>query len=142
MPERVTLVGQAPGRNGGEPLAGAIGRRLASLCALTYEEYLEAFGRVNVLDRWPGRSGSGDSFPMREAREAGRLLLDVHRGPLVALGTAVADCLGFPRHHLCRWLQAEGRAVAVVPHPSGRNRWWNDPANREAAGVFLRSCVR
>jgi uracil-DNA glycosylase len=31
-----------------------------------------------------------------------------------------------------------GRHVAVVPHPSGRNRYWNNPANRDAARVFLR----
>jgi hypothetical protein len=26
---------------------------------------------------------------------------------------------------------------AVLPHPSGRNRWYNDPANREAARAFM-----
>lgn len=25
----------------------------------------------------------------------------------------------------------------VLPHPSGVNRWWNDPANLEAARAFL-----
>lgn len=31
--------------------------------------------------------------------------------------------------------------VAVVPHPSGINRWWNDPANVEAARSFLREAL-
>lgn len=28
--------------------------------------------------------------------------------------------------------------VWTVPHPSGRNRWWREPANRRAAELFFR----
>lgn len=30
---------------------------------------------------------------------------------------------------------------AVIPHPSGVNRWWNDPLNENEAREFLRSLV-
>ena len=35
------------------------------------------------------------------------------------------------------WVEVAGGRVAVVPHPSGRSRYWNDPANRDAAAEFL-----
>ncbi len=28
-----------------------------------------------------------------------------------------------------------------MPHPSGRSRYWNDPANRDAAAEFLRAAL-
>lgn len=41
-----------------------------------------------------------------------------------------------------RWSE-EGEPFrwAMLPHPSGVNRWWNEPENREAAREFLRQLL-
>lgn len=36
------------------------------------------------------------------------------------------------------WLPA---TVAVFPHPSGVNRWWNEPENVASAAAFIRECM-
>jgi hypothetical protein len=43
---------------------------------------------------------------------------------------------------LLRWyVSREGARVAILPHPSGRNRWYNALENRLAAERFLRRLV-
>jgi hypothetical protein len=32
----------------------------------------------------------------------------------------------------------DGFDVAVIPHPSGVNHWWNDPANRRRFAEFAK----
>lgn len=92
-------------------------RRLDSLMP----EWRESFDARNM---WP-QAGNRD---MRtEVFEAYTLL----HWPLVVvtLGRDVAHCLGVPRN--ARWFShysLDGRAVLInFPHPSGRNRLWNDP---------------
>lgn len=34
--------------------------------------------------------------------------------------------------------RAHGTLVLLLPHPSGRNRWWNDPARLEAGREAMR----
>ena len=141
---RPLIVGQAPGRRGdGEPLSGQAGRRLSSLCGLSYAEYLERFERVNVLREWPGKAGKGDAFPTEEAERGAFFLRSVaFRGgrEVVLLGRSVARAFGFTaRAPLFRWMPEVDAVVALAPHPSGVSLWWNDPANRRDAERFWRS---
>lgn len=133
------LVGQAPSASA-QGVLGASGARLAKLAGLGLEEYAARFARANLLDAWPGpagRLGGGDAFDLADARAAWRdLLPHVHGRPVVLLGRHVARAAGLadapwwewaalswrPRRR--GWLRAQ---VAVVPHPSGVSRWWNDP---------------
>lgn len=47
---------------------------------------------------------------------------------------------GGPR--LLSWYVSRcGAALAVLPHPSGRNRWFNPPARRAAAAKFLQAAA-
>ena len=40
------------------------------------------------------------------------------------------------------WFESrEGVTMAILPHPSGLTRWYNDQANRERAEKFLRSAA-
>lgn len=130
---RPLVVGEAPGRGGGSPLdSAAFSAKLPAL---------RQFSRVNVLDFYPGRDGKGALFPDRDAVK-GAIYLERHvskQRPMIFMGTRVAWAFGLLRreYRFCEWRQWRGRQVAVIPHPSGIVRWWNDPANRERAAAFL-----
>lgn len=105
--------------------------------------YLPEFEAVNLLDRFPGKSyswGKGDLFVHRAARDAAeRMSL---RGRTVLLcGWYVAGAFGLRRLSLFRWVGFRGGIVAVVPHPSGVNHWWNTPSNERMAARFFEEAV-
>lgn len=102
-----------------------------------------------------GKVDSGDAFPMHEARwGAGDLVDEVTTYErIVLLGGGVAgafhlDCPGTVPY--LRWVHMkvcgsdpeEPLPCAVLPHPSGLNRWWNEPRNVGEAQVFLRLLLR
>ena len=126
---RVVIIGQAPSRlsDPREPLSGNSGRRLAALSGLTTAEFLDRFERRNLLDAWPGKAGKGDKFAgageARALAESLRAGLATRR--VVLLGTGVARAFGFPGEPFLFGEHWEG-SFAMVPHPSGTNRWWND----------------
>lgn len=76
-------------------------------------------------------------------RRAGELLMAHPSLSVVAVGRMVARALGIDgqlaNDGFLRWSTNGTRQFAVMPHPSGRNRWWNGMENREAAQIFLRS---
>jgi len=90
----------------------------------------------NLLSEFPGRQSKGCAFPIGPAREAARRY---KRGtpksvPLVLLGRRVSRAFGLSgTAPILEWIEHEGRAVMVFPHPSGINQWWNDPSNRKRA---------
>jgi hypothetical protein len=113
------------------PASTSSGRRLAQLGG-------GALPRTNVIQRYPGRSGKGAAFPLDEARVGLARLR--RRTPLrvafVYVGKRVAAADGWRGPYL-QWGEHRGRLVATLPHPSGINQWWNDPANVELAGRFV-----
>lgn len=108
---------------------------------ITAEQYDALFERVNLIPKFPGKSGTTkeDAFPVGKARWHARRLAPRLKGrEVIILGRQPAEVLGVntPFHW---WLEdGPGFIAAVVPHPSGRNRWYNDVANREAAELFWR----
>lgn len=155
------IVGQAPGRTPGEPLAGRVGRRLAALCGLTERTYLEAFDRMNVLEEWPGKAGRGDTFRLVDAIPAARqrvLPLLPERTHVVLLGGAAlaveraltqaghsdARDLSWARfvwHHVRIGVRSTV-ALTCCPHPSGASQWWNKPENVQEARRFWTELTR
>jgi uracil-DNA glycosylase len=141
------IIGQAPGVNGcPEPLAGRCGRRLADLAGLSLEHYLARFERMNLLAVFPGKDGKGDAFPQDQARDAAihvigtgvmlnRRTVLLGQGVAAAFGVAVSECDNL------RWYGARSQ-IAICPHPSGINRWWNVRENIEAARVFWTSLAQ
>lgn len=150
MCDRVLIVGQAPGRQavGMEPwIHTRSGQRLAAMLGVPTSELLSVVDGANILDRPPvDRGGFAPGY--RPAVEAGERLLVAHANRrIVACGRAVAWALGC-RHrpalltsHLCRLVDGSERTIALLPHPSGANRWWNDPLRRDQATRWLRSVV-
>ncbi len=108
---------------------------------MSLEDFAEAFERVNLLRRWPGRSGGakGHLFDLEAARKAAARL-DVSGRTVVLAGKRVALAFGLRDP---AWLEPAAfgrgeRAAFVVPHPSGIVRFYNDEANRLAVGGLLR----
>lgn len=99
----------------------------------TRAQYLAAFERVNVLPGrvWDRRAAMLAGPRLRqELVEAGRTF--------VALGAATREALDMPLTEPGEWREyASGAATAWLPHPSGRNRWYNDPWNKGAAVRLL-----
>lgn len=135
---RPLLVGEAPNRMGGEPFTGRAGRVLEALAGFPPRR---EFDCVNLLQSWPGQAGKGSAFPLHDARVAAAAMLAVlPQGRVVVIaGKRAAAAFGIRRPEFLRWYAVGGKVLGVLPHPSGINRWLNDPTNRAAAGQFLRS---
>jgi uracil-DNA glycosylase len=137
----LTLIGQAPNSSDApsEPLAGRSGLFLARLAGVSLDEFLSVTSRVNLIKRWPGKSGVGDRFPMREAREGVERLIVL--GALwrraVLCGVGVARAFGLTHPELFKWWPGGVGSYAVIPHPSGLNRMWNDSSVRRRGKAFL-----
>lgn len=111
---------------------GCTGWRIWQMVGCSKIEYIRGFDRRNLLDSegWmtaAARSRAQDIWPTLEGRR------------VVLLGREVASCIGLPAGD---WLLPEidvtGREWRVVPHPSGRNRLYNDPTMGVRVSMLLR----
>lgn len=135
---RVLVVGEAPGRTPGPPLGGRCGKRLRALAPAL------RFRAVNVLDRWPGSAGKGSKFPRRTAEARLGRVISASRGVSIVLlaGRRVSGLFGLGRAPYLKVVRDGRRRTAVVPHPSGVNRWWNDHGNVRRARRFFGRLAR
>jgi len=141
------IVGQAPGPSeDGWPLMGRCGDRLAVLFGLSVAEYAIIFERVNLLPKFPGKKGKGDAFDRRNAAIAARNIkigFRMSSRPFsILLGRNVAEAFGFEYRPLGVQRHHELGHLVFLPHPSGINRWWNEPENVWRAKKLLRRLVR
>ncbi len=104
---------------------------------------------INVLDHFPGKSSVGDKFPIIEAQSAAKAKLESLRGKqvVILLGNNVARAFGAKSFSYFSWYEIRNPdkftdivvpRMAVVPHPSGINRYWNHVQNRLNAEKFFR----
>ena len=92
-------------------------------------QYLEAFERRNLL---PGKTWS-----MPHARLAATQFIEEMRGRyILVLGAEPRDALRLPRV-LVKPVEMYGSVWRLLPHPSGRNLWYNVRGNREVAELLL-----
>lgn len=154
-PHKVLLLGQAPGNYGREPgeevdprLAlfpfpkGCAGYRLAQLlCGKdpgARGRYLMQFERRNLLPVFPGEGRAGDKFSMARARKAAdALIVELNGRRVLVVGQATAEALGLQCPILVNHIW-RGVEWGVIPHTSGRNRYWNDLAAHLRAQEFAR----
>lgn len=132
------IVGEAPNRSGSyrTPCEGRVGRRLAACCGLSFDDYLRRFERTNVFARPPAR------WRIAVARRRAWRLVRGRFGDrvVVVLGRRAAAAFGLFDYFV--WTRVGRARVTVVPHPSGRNRYWNDPARVARAARFMRRIGR
>lgn len=106
---------------------------------MTRTAYYRRTLRTNVL-RYPAEWGD------RAAVEAGaervrRIVVATRVERVVVLGVRAAGALGLASLPLWEWTVVPehwtaGAWIARAPHPSGRNRLWNDPDVVEVARGF------
>jgi uracil-DNA glycosylase len=124
------------------PLSGRCGDRLAELAGLEPADFRDLFELTNLLDRFPGKAGKGDDFPIEEARIAAlRMLVPGRLGgrPCVLLGMNVERAFGLSADlPVLVWRPRLAFRIATCPHPSGINLFWNDPSNVRRARRFWR----
>lgn len=151
------LIGQAPGPNTDPDLplfpvpATSAGGRLCQMTGLLRGEYLLQFDRINVLNFFPGQVRRDDKFPMSPARFAASTMKPFLAGRVVVLvGRNVANAFGHTAEfHEWGDMQCRrdhhknpgGCQIAIIPHPSGRNHWYNDAANKIKSQNFWREFI-
>lgn len=159
MHSRLVLIGQAPGPNTDprlplfpEPSTSA-GGRLLEIMGVPRAEYLALTERINLLNYYPGKWANGDRWPLAEARIAAEAVAPLLAGRCVVLvGRNVAQAFDNKAdYHVWTTQQVRRRCpiarcpglaeFAVVPHTSGRNRWYNDPENSQEARSFWASAL-
>jgi len=110
------------------------GGRLCKILGLSAREYLRTFDRVNLV-----RRGAGKKWQATTMRMSADLLKHRRR---ILLGARVCTAHRVPFRPFRTFRINETVTVLVLPHPSGRNRIWNDPASavrtRRAVARFLR----
>ncbi len=150
MTTRLILIGEAPSRRGDPEKPLSAPRTRARLVEVFGEPAYEAAEKVNLLPAWPGEAaGKGSAFPLAEARAAAEILLGAWRSrpssqnaAPVLLGRRVAAAFGCRTIPPLLWAGFAGDvAFAMLPHPSGVDRWWNSIENRAAAREFGRRTV-
>lgn len=109
---------------------GCSGHRL-SLLVGDEERYLKSFDRRNLLI-------SMEDDPHEAAK---RFRSSLEPGDqVVLLGEAVRRSLELQKM-LIHPLTVDGITYRQIPHPSGRNRFYNDPALKFLVGDMLRSLI-
>jgi hypothetical protein len=143
---RAAIVGEAPGPNtrGDFPMypypARSAAGRLKACIEFSTREYLQAFARANLMDAYPGKSFPATAAATREAAMC--IAREMAPRPLLLMGRGVATAFFLPATTpVLEWSPMHVREyviqIAIVPHPSGRNLWYNVPANREAVRNFF-----
>jgi len=131
-------VGQAPGDPACPRSQGRSTQRFLRLLGLTPTAYQRLFHWQNLLDSFPGKAGKGDAFPLAAACV---VAMTFPLAPVtLLLGQRVAQAFHLPPVYF-QWHAVRGCQVAVIPHPSGINHWWNTPAHRETFTRFMRALL-
>lgn len=156
---RTVLIGQAPGPNTDPNLPlfflpkTSAGGRLLNMTGLGHLEYMKQFERMNLLYEFPGQHKRDDKFPLPLARAAAMAMAPLLSGrDVILVGRNVANAFGVKLEfhewgdilvrRPCPVTKDRGRAqIAVVPHPSGRNHWYNKPGNREVSAAFWKNYI-
>lgn len=150
---RPLMIGQSPGPSTHpdlplfpRPLSSA-GGKLWGMTGLTLEQYMRAFDRVNLLYTHQGQfpTTPEDRFPAGKARAAAEAMRPfLHQREVLIVGRDVAVAFGHEEEPWLKWRQCGpwGYRYALLPHPSGRNHWYNEPGNRSAACKFLKAWVK
>ncbi|NDJ52117.1 MAG: uracil-DNA glycosylase [Chloroflexi bacterium] len=145
---RVMVIGQAPGESEGptgRPFNGSAGTRLFDWLARAgwrdEEAFREAAYICSVTRCYPGPNakGRGDRVPSAAERALCRPWLDmelwfVQPELIIPLGRLAISLFYPAKSKLSEVIgdssvDAEGRHILPLPHPSGASRWLNKPEN-------------
>lgn len=108
------------------------------MLGVSLDHFLSLVEAVNLFPRFPGRStDSGDDFNLDDAKKKAAELLPRLKGRTAILaGSNVVAAFGLSLAPL-EVVRSDGVRWALLPHPSGLNRWYSREANWQAARRFL-----
>lgn len=148
---RTVLIGQMPNRPEDEGTTfpyrpNSSGDRLARLTGVPYDSLFQAFDMVNIYPRadqdgvWHGPSMRIEAMNMMPLLNDRRVIMC---GPGVALALGVeptrfTDPWGM--FHDIRFVTGATCELAMIPHPSGLNRLYNNEEIRARAADCLQYC--
>lgn len=146
---RLLVIGEAPGPNtdprhpvGPLPLSSA-GGRLCAMMGLTSREYLRRVDRINLLPVYPG--GSWSVIVARAAADNLRCSGLFRGRNVILLGRRVQEAFygNATMPPYCQMgLSGRGQCmIGFIPHPSGRNLWYNDKKNMKKVKKFLKEVL-
>ena len=144
----IWFIGQAPSKRSKDNRGWAPGgasNALAKLAGVSYQELTKLAEFRNLLASYPGQNGGGDAFDLKEAEEAAEKLSSEFKGgdEAVFLGKQVMRAFGVFGVNKMTWFEpitllSSDVTVWLMPHPSGRNRWYNSGENRACASAFVK----
>jgi hypothetical protein len=120
---------------------GRIAITLADLVGDRHLAFLTAHHRFNLNAEWNGKLNGVDVFHDTEAAVTASIIMTQHPEirRVVCLGRNVGRIFGFePWISFLSVRHVGTHRYLLFPHPSGRNRWFNDEANRAMAAVALK----
>lgn len=140
----IYVVAQCPGSGpAGPPLSGDSGRRLAALLQVEYEQLMDRrlFNITNVLPVETRRLTAGSRATGR-AYLTGKLQNLPDGASVLLVGLWVASLVikqpaPLKHHRLLTGLGSRHVHLLVIPHTSGRSRFWNQRRNRVRGKAFL-----
>lgn len=103
-------------------------RMLHRRCGASKRDYVRAFDRTNLV------IGPWSSSAARE--RAGVMAKELRGRTAIVLGLEVARAFRLPRL-LIHPQEIDGVVWRQVPHPSGRNHWYNNADNRAMVELLL-----
>lgn len=142
--KKFMIVGQAPSATSDpkSPLSGRSGAFLARCAGVSFEQIRDAFELVNLLPKHVGKAGKGDRVRRPTAREVERVVVRTRRKEtVILLGRFVGRCVAGSAGPFFRPFMIGRCEAVIVPHPSGINVAYNDPANRKKLGAVIRKMM-
>lgn len=142
---KTIIIGQQPAKHEDEGVTlpfgpNTSGARLASMTGVTYRAFRQGFDLINL-----SQFHDPDGFSPEYHRNSFLNLVPLLQGrQVIMLGPAVAKACMISRNEIPAWGEYfdHPRAefimlVSVIPHPSGLNRLYNDPAITEVVSQCL-----
>lgn len=137
---KIVIIGEGPSRtNDGSatgkqgPFDGPAGIRISSLMEVSLQEFLDAFDRRNLYSTHM----RDEMWNKHDARIIAQSNESLALKTVILLGRKVQKAF-FPDEAISffEWIDHKGGKWVIAPHPSGRNRYWNDAESVNAAAEF------
>lgn len=143
---KILIIGEAPTLQFPKPFTGPSGANLAKIADVEHQVLLDRFDFRNIFEE------PRSAFPVGLAKERwdemSQEVLTTYRR-IICAGMAVGDAIIYGKitnrrrsTHVCEWMpRPDGGEIAIVPHPSGRNYWYNSTSNKLLVRNFLQTCM-
>lgn len=136
MRSTLVIVGQAPAIAPGRTSA-----RVKELFGIEEEELKQRAEWINLIDEYPGKDGKGDAFDLALAAEKAATL-DFTNKRAIFLGQNVAMAFGLTsKIDYMRWYDMHGGRIAMIPHPSPINFYYNDVHAKMKVSQFCKTVL-